>query len=98
MINKDSKHITIKAESLPNRCDICHKSDYYNPDNNYCSRCSVINSELNIKHLKNIAINITSMSNWIIQLLKFLICIAPFITCSIFVLYNSYDRRGLELN
>ena len=34
--------LRIKAESLPKRCEICHKSDCFNPEIGYCSRCSVL--------------------------------------------------------
>src|SRR5438132_9158209 len=34
--------LQIKAESLPTRCEICHKSDCFTPENGYCSRCSVV--------------------------------------------------------
>mgnify|MGYP001286563086 CR=1 FL=1 len=33
--------ITIKKEKLPERCEICHQKDYFNPINNYCKRCSL---------------------------------------------------------
>lgn len=35
--------ININARSLPNRCEICHQSDCFDPANNYCSRCAANN-------------------------------------------------------
>ena len=34
--------VLLKSESLPTRCDICHQSDLFDANNNYCSRCSMI--------------------------------------------------------
>jgi hypothetical protein len=31
--------IQIKAESFPQRCEICHQTDCFDVKNNYCSRC-----------------------------------------------------------
>jgi hypothetical protein len=32
----------IKAESLPQRCEICHQDDLFEPLSGHCSRCSAI--------------------------------------------------------
>lgn len=32
--------LKVKTESLPERCEICHQTDYFDALNNYCSRCS----------------------------------------------------------
>src|SRR5215813_10250731 len=32
--------IIVKAEHLPERCEICHKSDCFQPKRNYCTRCA----------------------------------------------------------
>src|SRR5262249_25369368 len=32
--------LQIKTESLPTRCEICHKSDCYNAQRDFCSRCA----------------------------------------------------------
>jgi hypothetical protein len=41
--------VEIKAESLPQRCEICHQTDCFDATTNYCSRCgktaSLIKSE-----------------------------------------------------
>jgi hypothetical protein len=31
--------IKIKSESLPERCEVCHQKDCFNPVSNFCSRC-----------------------------------------------------------
>lgn len=32
--------IKLKNEGLPIRCEICHQRDFFDPLNNFCSRCS----------------------------------------------------------
>ena len=52
--------IQIKAESLPERCEICHQDDCFDSSINYCSRCSTTSDELsnhNDKSLDKITIN-----------------------------------------
>ncbi|MEW6737609.1 MAG: hypothetical protein AB1489_40380, partial [Acidobacteriota bacterium] len=34
--------LQIKSESLAKRCEICHCTDFFNPQTNYCSRCNNI--------------------------------------------------------
>ncbi len=36
------KNLHIRTESLPLRCEICHQTDCFNPDQNWCSRCKEI--------------------------------------------------------
>src|SRR6185369_17901973 len=31
--------LKVKVETFPDRCEICHKSDQFDPEKNYCSRC-----------------------------------------------------------
>lgn len=33
-------NLTIKTESLPTRCEICHQADLFDPFNGICQRCS----------------------------------------------------------
>ena len=33
------ERIVVVKESLPNRCDICHQTDFFNSQLNYCERC-----------------------------------------------------------
>lgn len=35
--------LKVKTESHPKRCEVCHKNDLFDPANNKCTRCSVIN-------------------------------------------------------
>jgi hypothetical protein len=35
-------NLYVKSESLPERCEICHQSDFFIPKTNYCSLCSSI--------------------------------------------------------
>lgn len=37
--------IKVKNESLPTRCETCHKADCFDPQTNICSRCSNIEDE-----------------------------------------------------
>src|SRR5215813_2752704 len=41
--------LQIKTESLPQRCEICHQADYFNPKTNYCSRCASITAPEKIR-------------------------------------------------
>lgn len=34
--------VKLKTESQPKRCEICHQSDYFDPETNDCSRCESI--------------------------------------------------------
>ena len=36
--------IIIKNENLATRCEICHQSDYFNPETGDCLRCSIVQS------------------------------------------------------
>lgn len=33
--------LTVKRESLPVRCEVCHQADLFNPETGICERCSV---------------------------------------------------------
>jgi hypothetical protein len=33
--------LTVKRESLPVRCEVCHQTDLFNPETGICERCSV---------------------------------------------------------
>lgn len=33
--------LTVKRESLPVRCEVCHQTDVFNPETGICERCSV---------------------------------------------------------
>lgn len=35
-------NFTVKAESLPERCEICHQTDMFDPATGYCARCSFV--------------------------------------------------------
>lgn len=37
-----SETLTIKRESLPVRCEVCHQTDLFNPETGECRRCSPI--------------------------------------------------------
>ncbi len=32
--------LIVRRERLPERCDICHQTDLFNPVNGYCQRCN----------------------------------------------------------
>lgn len=34
--------IKIKSQKLPERCEVCHKADCFNPNTGQCTRCSVM--------------------------------------------------------
>jgi hypothetical protein len=47
--------ITIKNESYPQRCEICHKSENFNSETNYCSLCQ--------QGINNFVIDVSDKSN-----------------------------------
>lgn len=32
--------LTILSESHPKRCEVCHQTDHFNPETNFCGRCA----------------------------------------------------------
>src|SRR5687767_4693951 len=36
------KKLKVRVENSPCRCEICHQTDFFDPINNYCSRCTDI--------------------------------------------------------
>src|ERR1051326_1831498 len=36
--------IKVKSESLPERCEICHQHDCFEPRTGYCSRCAIVSA------------------------------------------------------
>lgn len=47
------QEIQIKTESSPNRCEICHQADYFDPIKNFCSRCSKVQKTIEAIDPKN---------------------------------------------
>jgi hypothetical protein len=50
---KNMYKLRIKTESLPIRCDICHKADCYEPDFDFCSRCNELLDEAALNAIEN---------------------------------------------
>ncbi|MFY9224727.1 MAG: hypothetical protein WAQ98_18790 [Blastocatellia bacterium] len=51
--------VKLKTEYKPERCEICHQADYFNPETNSCSRCAGVtalatNQEKNLSSKKQI--------------------------------------------
>lgn len=51
--------VKVKTEYKPERCEICHQADYFNPETNSCSRCAGVtalaaNQERNLSSKKQI--------------------------------------------
>jgi len=51
--------VKVKTEYKPERCEICHQADYFNPETNSCSRCAGVtalaaNQEKNLSSKKQI--------------------------------------------
>ncbi|MBL8148914.1 MAG: hypothetical protein JNN15_03180 [Blastocatellia bacterium] len=36
------QQLVVKKEALPDRCEICHQSDCFDPQTGHCSRCSLL--------------------------------------------------------
>lgn len=49
--------LRVKAESLPERCEICHQSDLFDPQTNYCHRCSPAKANLQAQAEKRLAMD-----------------------------------------
>src|ERR1051326_1327431 len=49
--------ITIIKESNPKRCEVCHRTDQFVPENNFCYRCNSSGGILNINNLPEINCN-----------------------------------------
>lgn len=47
------ENLQIKSESLPNRCEICHQSDFFDPIRNICTRCSIVQEKIELLDPKN---------------------------------------------
>ena len=45
------KILKVKKESYPSRCEICHKSDCFNIESNYCSRCANLLDTVNRENI-----------------------------------------------
>ena|SRR5215813_11068664 len=78
--------INVRAESFPIRCEICHQSDCFDAESNYCSRCAGIQlkqdepkERLNYKTIRTISIFIASVVSIIISAI-----IGAFVTYFIF--------------
>ncbi|MBI4853448.1 MAG: hypothetical protein HY819_16765 [Acidobacteria bacterium] len=41
-------NLRIHTESLPIRCEVCHQTDCFNPDQNWCSRCKGLSSKVQL--------------------------------------------------
>ena len=46
---KEFEKVRIIQELLPDRCEICHQNDYFNPETNYCTRCRNLNELIKLK-------------------------------------------------
>jgi hypothetical protein len=55
--------LKIKDESLPNRCEICHKSDYFDPKLNLCFRCEKISKLIQKEKVNQIGTNNVIINN-----------------------------------
>lgn len=49
--------LTIRKEYYPERCEVCHQSDSFDPYNNYCSRCHANEAITNQQYLASIVID-----------------------------------------
>src|SRR5438132_1586183 len=45
--------LQIKNENFPQRCEICHQSDCFDPKTNFCSRCAEIKIKPESIYCKN---------------------------------------------
>jgi hypothetical protein len=45
------KEIIVKSESFPKRCEICHQTEFFNGEENYCSRCDNYKRKVKLNNL-----------------------------------------------
>lgn len=63
--------LKIKTQSLPERCEICHKMDLFDPIANFCQRCNNITKPSKSQKLINNLVNhpqLRNVNNWKILL------------------------------
>jgi hypothetical protein len=41
-MTRPTETLTVKRESLPVRCEVCHQTDMFNPATGVCRRCSPV--------------------------------------------------------
>ncbi|MBK7992884.1 MAG: hypothetical protein IPK14_05535 [Blastocatellia bacterium] len=59
--------LKIKTQSLPERCEICHKVDLFDPIANFCQRCNNITKPSKSQKLINNLVNhpqLRNVNNW----------------------------------
>lgn len=69
-------HLTIIAESPPERCEICHQSDLFDASKNYCARCSGITptpATISVRSVRSVRTQREPSSNIVTYLLGFFI-------------------------
>lgn len=47
------KHLTVKSEKPPVRCEICHQTDCFNPDSGICNRCAGVCQSVSLASQKS---------------------------------------------
>src|SRR5215467_2525260 len=87
-------NLVIKTQSLPERCEICHQSDLFDPERNYCSRCSDV--KVNIKKIE-IASNALTGRIW--QVIKATAMFGGFSGLGIgFILFFAFMKNSIPLS
>jgi hypothetical protein len=94
------KTLEIKKETLPNRCEICHKQDYFDAVNNYCNRCSNLPMKELVKNDKNnvnIGIKLQTVSDYSLDLILLIkIILTPFFLAFFLILWvNLFSEYGI---
>jgi len=89
----------IKSEGNPKRCEICHKSDYFDPIENHCSLCNSLNQNLEkpskqqIEHLTSRKQN----SSFTQRMLSFIVALPLIIVAKyLFIKLINADFREFE--
>lgn len=63
--------IEIKNTSLPERCEVCHQADQFDPNTNICFRCQVDNDGTSETNYNESSGNLLAYKDFLPKLLKY---------------------------
>jgi hypothetical protein len=83
--------IKIRSESLAKRCEVCHKSDFFDAKNDFCSRCHIVMRQLYMSPNTK-----WKSLRWpLLKLFLKVYLIGLVVPLSLFMVFHLSDRRPL---